>query len=134
MVATLKMPRFAQESRQPQPAVPHMQLVREDDEGGAERRVFPRKQVQMEARGLRLDHTVTARRAPFLSWNVRDLSLGGLSAMSSVPVERGERINITFPSKGIQGGWDALGRVIRCDPSPMGYRVAMEFDPVPMAA
>jgi hypothetical protein len=140
MVAILKMPNVKMASQpvdsqnQQPPAPPHMRLVKDDDATGADRRIFPRKEVQLEARGLRLDHTVTARRAPFLSWEVRDLSLGGLSAMSPTPVERGERINVTFPSKGLAGGWDALGHVIRCDPSPMGYRVAMEFDPVPMAA
>jgi hypothetical protein len=32
------------------------------------------------------------------------------------------------------GGWHAAGRVIRCMPSALGYRVAVEFDPIPMAA
>jgi hypothetical protein len=30
-------------------------------------------------------------------------------------------------------GWDAVGRVLRCDPSGLGYRVAVEFDPLPAA-
>ena len=47
---------------------------------------------------------------------------------------RGERVAIFFPAQGTKRGWDAFGRVIRCDPGNFGYRVAVEFDPLPMAA
>jgi hypothetical protein len=30
-------------------------------------------------------------------------------------------------------GWDAYGRVVRCDASTFGYRVAVEFDTLPAA-
>ena len=103
-------------------------------EGGAERRMFPRKAVSARIEGRRLDHTIEARQQPQLSLMLRDVSIGGLGAVSSMPVNRGERITVFFPPQGPARGWDAYGRVIRCDPSPTGgYRVAVEFDPLPAA-
>ncbi|MDQ3625491.1 MAG: PilZ domain-containing protein [Verrucomicrobiota bacterium] len=117
MVALLKMPnRFS------------------DEASGAERRVFPRKEVSGHVESRRVDHTIEAQRNPRLSLTLRDLSLGGLSAISDVPVNAGERLAVFFPPQGATRGWDAAGRVIRCQPSGMGYRVALEFEQLPMAA
>src|SRR3954471_19710983 len=66
----------------------------------AERRMFPRKEVHSNVRGVRLDNTVPARRMPWLSLHLRDLSIGGLSAISPVQVERGERLTVSFPENG----------------------------------
>jgi hypothetical protein len=115
-----------------------MRLVGSEDDvveaSGAERRIFPRKEMQARVQGKRLDHTITARREPHLNLSLRDVSMGGLSAISQSPVESGERVSVFFPPQGIQRGWDAFGRVIRCQPSTFGYRIAVEFDPIPMAA
>jgi hypothetical protein len=101
---------------------------------GAERRMFPRKEISARVEGRRLDHSVDARQQPQLSFNLRDVSLGGLSALSESPVGRGERITVFFPPQGPARGWDAYGRVIRCDPTVAGgYRVAVAFDPLPAA-
>lgn len=100
----------------------------------SERRVFPRKVVHSRVDGMRLDHTLTALREPHVSLSVRDLSLGGLSAISQTPLGQGERVSVFFPPEGASRGWDAYGRVIRCEPSVLGYRVAVEFDPIPAAA
>ena len=100
----------------------------------AERRNFVRKEIQARVQGKRLDHSIPARQQPHLSLALRDLSLGGLSAISTQPVEAGERIAVFFPPQGANRGWDAYGRIIRCDPSHFGYRLAVEFDPVSMAA
>ncbi len=102
-------------------------------ETGAERRMFPRKEVHARVEGMRIDHTIQAHRQPQLSLALRDLSLGGMSAISQNPVAPGERITVFFPPQGASRGWDALGRIIRCEPSGMGYRVAVEFDPLPAA-
>lgn len=116
MVALLKMPRlFATDSEQ-------------------DRRLFPRKEVHADVQANRVDHTVQARRQPRLTLALRDLSLGGMSAISPAPLDRNERINVQFPALGTHGGWNAQGRVIRCMPSALGYRVSVEFDPLPMAA
>jgi hypothetical protein len=100
---------------------------------GAERRMFPRRDVCTRVTSRRLDHSVCARQMPFLSLTVRDLSLGGLSAASTMPLEAGERLSFAFPADHGLNGWDAVGRVIRCQPIGSGYRVAVEFDPLPAA-
>jgi hypothetical protein len=120
MVALLKMPSSA-------PA------LRITEESGAERRMFPRKEVHARIEGKRLDHSIMAHRQPHISLALRDLSLGGLSAISHGPVERGERISVFFPPQGPKRGWDAYGRVLRCEPSALGYRVAVEFETLPAA-
>ncbi len=102
--------------------------------GGAERRMFPRKEVSFRVEGRRLDHAIEARQMPHLSFALRDISIGGLAAYSSMPVARGEHVTIFFPPEGPARGWDAYGRVIRCDPSPTGgYRIAVAFNPLPAA-
>ena len=101
---------------------------------GAERRMFPRKEINARVEGRRLDHTIEARQQPQLSLSLRDVSLGGLSALSATAVGRGERITVFFPPQGPARGWDAYGRVIRCEPAMTGgYRVAVAFDPLPAA-
>ncbi len=103
-------------------------------DGGAERRMFPRKEVNVRVEGKRLDHTIEARQQPQLSLMLRDVSLGGLAALCHAPLGRGERVTVFFPPEGPARGWDAYGRVIRCEPSPAGgYRLAVAFDPLPAA-
>lgn len=103
------------------------------DENPAERRAFPRKEVHSRVEGKRIDHDVTALRHPHISLALRDLSFGGLSAISQTPLAAGERISVFFPPQGINRGWDAYGKVLRCEPSNFGYRVAVAFDPLPAA-
>ena len=100
----------------------------------SERRNFTRKEIHARVEGKRLDHSIPARHQPHVSLALRDLSLGGLSAISEQPLGAGERVAVFFPPQGINRGWDAYGRIIRCDPSHFGYRVAVEFDPIPAAA
>ena len=104
------------------------------DSSGAERRMFPRKEVNVRVEGKRLDHSIPARQQPQVSFMLRDVSLGGLLGMSNNPLGRGERITVFFPPEGPARGWDAYGRVLRCEASPTGgYRVAVAFDPLPAA-
>jgi len=99
-----------------------------------DRRVFHRREFQVRVEGKRLDHSIPARQQPHLTMALRDLSLGGLSAISQLPLGRGERLAVYFPPHGSLRGWDAYGRVTRCEPSTFGYRVAVEFETTPMAA
>ena len=99
-----------------------------------ERRNFVRKEIQARVQGKRLDHSIPARQQPHVSLSLRDLSLGGLSAISDQPLERGERVAVFFPPEGTRRGWDACGRILRCLPSSFGFQVAVEFDPLPAAA
>ena len=105
----------------------------------AERRAFPRKEISARVESKRLDHSLPALRAPHVAMALRDLSMGGLSAISPTPLAQGELLTVSFPPQTIgdgqlRGGWDAVGRVVRCQPSVLGYRVAVEFEHVPMAA
>ena len=101
---------------------------------GRERRMFPRKECHASVESRRLDHSLPARQQPQLTLSLRDLSVGGLSAVSQLPLAKGERIAVFFPPQGVQRGWDACGRVVRCEAGAMGYRIAVEFDPLPAAA
>jgi PilZ domain len=101
---------------------------------GADRRIFPRKENHSRVESRRVDHSIDAQRDPQLSLALRDLSLGGLSAITHLPLHAGEKLAVYFPPQGASRGWDAYGRVIRCEPSSMGYRIAVEFDPLPAAA
>lgn len=120
MVALLREPRL-----QPQPQQAQSLKM--------ERRLFPRKEVHSWVEGRRMDHSLSALRDRRINLAMRDISLGGLSAISQTPVQAGERLSVFFPAQGLQQGWDAYGRVIRCEPSAMGYRLAVEFDPLPAA-
>ena len=132
MVALLKMP-----TRTSNP-MPHARFA--PAAAGAERRMFPRRETSVRVQGKRVDHSLSALRQPALTLALRDVSLGGLSAISPAPLERGERLTVTFPPLGptlagtARAGWDAVGRVLRCEASGLGYRIAVEFDAVPNAA
>ena len=102
-------------------------------EDPSERRMFPRKEIHADIKGKRMDHNLDALKQPLVSLALRDLSLGGLSALSDVPINRGERLTFYFPPQGPSRGWDALGKVIRCESSSLGYRLAIEFDQLPAA-
>jgi hypothetical protein len=117
-------------------SAPIMRLVRDEETESStrERRVFPRREMQATVMGKRLDHTIIARRVPALAMNLRDVSIGGLSALTDTPLATGERIAVTFPAEGLKMGWSACGHVIRCEPSAMGYRIAVEFEHLPTAA
>jgi hypothetical protein len=99
----------------------------------SERRMFPRKEIHATVQSTRHDNTLDARQLPRLNLMLRDLSLGGLSAICDHPLKQGEQLTVFFPRSGMLNGWDAFGRVLRCDPSGLGYRVAVEFDPLPAA-
>jgi len=64
----------------------------------AERRMFPRKEFHATVQGNRVDHTLEARQSPRLNLMLRDLSLGGLSAISDHPLSRGEHLAVFFPN------------------------------------
>src|ERR1700722_18027026 len=112
-------------------ALMKMPVMQTSSDDWADRRMFPRKEIHATVQGHRIDHTIQARQEPRMSLMLRDLSLGGLSAICDRPLKQGEHLTVVFPSEGKMRGWDAFGRVLRCDPSGMGYRVAVEFDPLP---
>jgi len=103
----------------------------------AERRMFVRRDVRDRIEALRTQASATpatGRARPHLTLALRDLSVGGLSALSDLPLHLGERLAVFFPPQAARHGWDAYGRVLRCETSAMGYRVALAFERVPAVA
>jgi hypothetical protein len=92
--------------------------------------MFERTPASGTVQGHRTDHTISARRNPRLTLDLRDLSLGGVAGVADSPLERGEHIAVAFPRRGLAPGWTAAGRVLRCHPAAFGYRIAIEFDPL----
>jgi PilZ domain len=109
------------------PAILKMPQLASLDEP-SERRMFQRKNAEGRIVGHRIDHTISARRNPRLSLELQDVSVGGIAAWSEGPLEEGEHLTVVFPPRGMRSGWDAFGRVVRCQEGEMGYRVAVEFE------
>ena len=105
----------------------------ENDRLVLERRIFGRRRVNVHADARRFDHTVAARRDPRVRLQILDVSIGGLSAVTLTPLEAGEHVGVSFPPDLGQRGWNAFGRVIRCEPAADGYQVAVAFDSLPAA-
>ena len=118
----------------PAPRDAHPTPARGAAENWGERRMFPRTEGRARVPGKRLDHSIPALRQPHLTLALRDLSVGGLSAISQTPLGVGERLTVFFPPQAAHKGWDVSGRVLRCEPAALGYRVAVEFEALPMAA
>jgi hypothetical protein len=104
------------------------------DQVSDDRRMFERKPADDQVLGRRIDHTISARQNPRLNLTLRDVSVGGMAAISDRPVDQGERVSVVFPARGLIRGWDAVGRVLRCEPNSRGYQLAIEFEPLPRAA
>jgi hypothetical protein len=92
-----------------------------------------RRSAQVQASGKRLDNILPARQNPRLRLKVRDISTGGLSALSDKPVLEGEHIAVQFPAPFGVPIWSAYGHVVHCEKGPKGYRLSVEFDPRPAA-
>lgn len=98
-----------------------------------DRRVFPRTDCNEQIEVRRTDHSIIARQQPRLEMEMRDVSVGGCCAISDVPVNAGERLAVRVGRKGLAAGWHAFGKVVRCEVSGTGWRVAVEFDALPAA-
>lgn len=98
-------------------------------DSGPERRLFPRQQAHGHIHGQRLDRSNAAvRRNPHLALALRDLSVGGVSGWSQTELNAGERVLLFFPPEGMNKGFDVRGKVIRCEQSALGFRIAIAFE------
>lgn len=88
-----------------------------------DRRMFRRVPASGSVPGER----VSRQRTP-LQLELRDLSVGGVSGWSNVPLSRGERLVLSFPPAGRNPGRNTSGKVVRAEPTATGYAVAIEFD------
>ena len=97
-----------------------------------ERRRHGRRSVRFRAEAKRIDHTLVARRSPFFSVTVLDVSTGGIRAVTRQPVIAGERLHLTLPPEsGMRR--QIWGKVIRCAPRQDGWSLAIQFDAIPAA-
>ena len=92
-----------------------------------------RKEVHSTADTTRMDNSLDARRFPGLRCISATYLPVDCQASAPLPSKPGNGLAVYLPRNGNGGGWDATGRVVRCEPSVMGFRVALEFDPL-MAA
>ena len=98
-----------------------------------ERRMFLRRWVEFVVEARRLDHSLEAHRYPRIMLLVQDLSLNGLSGHSDLPLHVGERVSFYLPPQPGMRGWQAFGRVSRCEPTGERYEVGIAFAPLPAA-
>ncbi len=99
------------------------------DTDGPNRRIFPRQQAYGHIHGQRLDRNVPAARCnPHMALALRDLSIGGVSGWSQTELNAGERLLLFFPPEGLHRGFDVRGRVVRCEMSTLGFRIAIAFE------
>ena len=96
-----------------------------------DRRVFPRKRIALSLEGRTNDGTVKVTSGGRVHLEVEDLSLGGLSACVDQPLVRGSRLAVFFPPQRACEGTLASGKVLRCERTPDGYRIGLEFDRYP---
>ena len=108
----------------------HQNTLTHADTPRFDRRDFPRRRLNMHVHGLRLDHTLYAKREPLLHLTICDVSAGGLCAISQSPLAVGEHIAVFFPPEGGRHGWDAHGRVLRAEPQRPGWRIGLSFEDV----
>ena len=95
----------------------------------SERRSFARKRICLD-----LDATTRgceSHEHSRLRLRIGDLSLGGLSAMTTAPLQQGARLAVRFPPQGQCGGCVANGIIVRCQRLDCEYQIGMEFDRYP---
>ncbi len=90
-----------------------------------ERRRFPRTQVRMQIRAIRLDPDggdVTNL------LETQDISRGGMGALTDRPLYPGQRMLLCLPLSDSDGRRNTYATVVRCRAVEDGYRVGLEFD------
>src|SRR5262245_3925543 len=85
-----------------------------------DRRRGDRHPVAGSATVLRRDRDVRVMQQPVCSLQMRNLSPGGLSAISGTQLLPNERVCVFIPSHGGDGGQELHGHVLRCTPLTAG--------------
>ncbi|QNN22080.1 PilZ domain-containing protein [Planctomycetales bacterium ZRK34] len=92
---------------------------------------------------VRRDHDMRIHRRPVCSLRLRNLSDGGIGAISDIPLSPDERISVYFQPHGADQGFELVGHVVRCQPlragqtdkdlPVTGYEIGLRFDPATAA-
>jgi hypothetical protein len=83
--------------------------------------------------GRRLDHSLCARREPRARLIVHAYDCDHAAGTSDIPLLVGEHMMLRFPARAGRLAWNAFGRVVACEAHADGYRVTIDFDPLPAA-
>lgn len=100
--------------------------------------LFPNRDAQtdgdeLRVDGRRLDHSLCARREPRARLIVREYDCDHAAGTSDIPLLFGEHMMLRFPARAGRMAWNAFGRVVACEADDEGYRVTIDFDPLPAA-
>ncbi len=98
-----------------------------------DRRRAQRHPVSGRVTVLRRSHEPLAYRQPVCSFQLQDMSDGGLGARCEMPLALDEPVAVFLPPHGAERGIDLLGHIVRCDAGEGGYRIAVQFDTRPAA-
>lgn len=92
---------------------------------------------------VRRDHDMRILRRPVCSLRLRNLSDGGIGAISDIPLAPDERVSVYFQPHGADSGFELVGHVVRCQPlragrsesdlPVTGYEIGLRFDPATAA-
>lgn len=102
-----------------------LNLMKSDSKGSGptdERRLFPRRPIYGSINGL-----VTSNHQP-IQLELRDWSVSGVGGYTNRMIHRGASVTLSFPPDGFKKGFNARGKVVRCEPSATGYRIGIQFD------
>lgn len=100
-------------------------LMKSDSTGSGqddERRLFVRRPAYGSINGI-----VTSDHQP-IRVELRDWSVGGVGGYTNRMIHRGASVMLSFPPEGFNKGFNARGKVVRCEPSATGYRIGIQFD------
>lgn len=98
-----------------------------------DRRRAQRHPVSGRVTVLRRSHDPLVYRQPVCSFQLRDMSDGGLAGRCEMPLQLDEPVAVFLPPHGNERGLDLLGHIVRCRADDGGYRVAVQFDMRPAA-
>ena len=91
-----------------------------------ERRRHPRTQLRMTLHGIRLDPDGDV----YDTLQMKDISRGGMGALTDRWLYPGQKIVLRLPKHPDSGRGNLSATVVRCQKSPDGYDIGLEFDNV----
>ena len=108
-----------------------LKLVRDERLEGdpipLERRIDHRKPIQGRVTALMTMTEEEPRRNRICSLELRDVSEGGLGAVSGDELPKGATMTVFFPPHGPERGFDMYGKVAWCRPADDGFEIGLEL-------
>ena len=110
----------------------HLRLVSETDRQPEslkfERRREPRHRIYARVTAVARDEDSGHEAGQIRALELVDQSDSGLGAWSISPVTLGSRVSVFFPAHGTDGGYDLVGRAVRCVPVDGGYHIGLHLE------